>query len=148
MSGANGTAAPKLLQELQARQPLRPGVEVTIGGRAYLAPALNFVSLKRLLPKVGAAEDLPSEGGMSGFAKDFILKSEVALEVIVASLERNYPGITLEMVEEELGMEEMVPLLAKVVDIFQLSGVPLATPGDTPQGEASAGSSGATSTGS
>src|SRR3990172_11245388 len=102
----------------QVGEVLLPGVEVTIGGKVYVAPKLNLRGVRVIL----ALASGPA-GGFAGATVDAATNLAYGVEVLAASLSRNYRGLTVEAIEDELEADELNGLLAAVPKILELSGL-------------------------
>src|ERR1700746_47381 len=99
-----------------------PGVSVTMGGQDWVVPPLNLGQLRRFMPKV---RQLTEIGASMGEAQISVL-----VDIVTAALQRNYPEITTDQVENLLDLGN-----ANVVLNAVLTGSGL-KPGGTPVGEA------------
>ena len=84
-----------------AQQAIYPGIEKELGGKAYVIPPLSLGQVRRLQNQLekwtGAVDD----------------KSvAVCIETVHAALSRNYPDVTVEQVEEWLGLGDMGGVMA------------------------------------
>ena len=73
-----------------------PGVAVAMGGQDWLVPPLTLGQLRRLMPKV---RQLTEIGASMGEAQIGVL-----VEIVAAALQRNYPDVTAENVENLLDL--------------------------------------------
>ena len=105
-----------------------PGVAVVMGGREWTVPALTLGQLRRLMPKVHQLSDVSAQMGAN--------QIEVLVEIVTAALQRNYPDITTDTVENLLDLGNAAPVLSAV-----LTGSGLSRPGLS-SGEATAPGSG------
>src|SRR5690348_6306389 len=101
-----------------------PGVAVAMGGQDWLVPPLTLGQLRRLMPKV---RQLTEIGVSMGEAQIGVL-----VEIVATALQRNYPDMTADKVENLLDLGN-----ASVVLNAVLSGSGL-RPRGTPLGEAGA----------
>jgi hypothetical protein len=95
-----------------------------MGGRDWLVPPLTLGQLRRLMPKV---RQLTEIGASMGEAQ-----IDVLVEIVVAALQRNYPEVTTETVEDLLDLGNAGAVLNAV-----LTGSGLKTHGNS-MGEAMA----------
>jgi len=111
-----------------------PGVTVAMGGQDWLIPPLTLGQLRRLMPKV---RQLTEIGASMGEAQIGVL-----VEIVAAALQRNYPHLTMDKVENLLDLGNASAVLNAVLTGSGLK------PRGTPPGEAQApgASSGAAST--
>ena len=84
-----------------------PGVVVAMGGRDWLVPPLTLGELRRLMPKV---RQLTEIGASMGEAQIVVL-----VEIVTAALQRNYPDVTLEEVENLLDLGNAASVLNAVL---------------------------------
>jgi hypothetical protein len=73
-----------------------PGVEVAMGGETWLIPPLTLGQLRRLMPKVRQLTEVDASMGEPQIA--------VLVEIVVTALQRNYPNVTFEQVENLLDL--------------------------------------------
>ena len=84
-----------------------PGVVVAMGGRDWLVPPLTLGELRRLMPMV---RQLTEIGASMGEAQITVL-----VEIVTAALQRNYPDVTLEEVENLLDLGNAASVLNAVL---------------------------------
>jgi len=101
-----------------------PGVMVAMGGQQWTVPPLTLGQLRRLMPKVQQLTDIGSQMGE--------VQIGVLVEIVAAALQRNYPDISVETVEDLLDLGN-----ASVVLNAVLTGSGL-RPRERSQGEAPA----------
>jgi len=113
---------------------IRPGVVVKIGGVEHQAPPLNITGLVMI-----------EESGAMALRSASTFKEKVrgCLIIILASLNRNYPDMTVDWLIEEVQADELQPLMKAVAQLLDISGFVPA--GSKPAGEAKAGESSTTS---
>jgi hypothetical protein len=73
-----------------------PGVTIIMGGRDWLVPPLTLGQLRRLMPKVRQLTEIDSSMGEAQIG--------VLVEIVAAALQRNYPEVTPDMVENLLDL--------------------------------------------
>jgi len=73
-----------------------PGVAVMMGGREWTVPPLTLGQLRRLMPKVRELSEIGAQMGETQIG--------VLVEIVAAALQRNYPDITAETVENLLDL--------------------------------------------
>ena len=73
-----------------------PGVMVAMGGRQWTVPPLTLGQLRRLMPKVRQLTEIGSQMGESQIG--------VLVEIVAAALQRNYPDVSAETVENLLDL--------------------------------------------
>ncbi len=101
-----------------------PGVTVQMGGQDWIVPPLTLGQLRRLMPKVRQMTEIGANMGDS--------QIEVLIEIVTAGLQRNYPEMTPDKVENMLDLGNS----ANVLNII------LTGSGLKPKGEAQAGMTG------
>jgi hypothetical protein len=69
---------------------------VAMGGREWTVPPLTLGQLRRLMPKVRQLTEIGAQMGESQIG--------VLVEIVAAALQRNYPDITPETVEDLLDL--------------------------------------------
>jgi hypothetical protein len=84
-----------------------PGITVRMGGREWTIPPLTLGQLRRLMPKVRQLSDINAQMGETQIA--------VLVEIVTAALQRNYPDITTETVENLLDLGNSGPVLTAVL---------------------------------
>jgi len=73
-----------------------PGVAVGMGGQDWIVPPLTLGQLRRLLPKV---RQLTEIGASMGEAEIGVL-----IDIVTVALQRNYPDITSDKIENVLDL--------------------------------------------
>ncbi|MGA8382964.1 MAG: hypothetical protein WB710_17705 [Stellaceae bacterium] len=73
-----------------------PGVMVAMGGRDWTVPPLTLGQLRRLMPKVRQLTDIGAQMDET--------QIEVLVEIVAAALQRNYPDMMAETVENLLDL--------------------------------------------
>ncbi len=101
-----------------------PGVTVAMGGQDWLVPPLTLGQLRRLMPKV---RELTEIGASMGEAQIAVL-----VEIIAVALQRNYPTLTPDKVENLLDLGNAAAVLNAVLTGSGLK------PGGNPMGEVAA----------
>ncbi len=106
-----------------------PGITVAMGGQDWTVPPLTLGQLRRLMPQVRQLTEIGAEMDEAQIG--------ILVEIVTAALERNYPDITAETVENLLDLGNAGAVLSAVL-----------TGSGLKQGEAAAvaRSNGATST--
>jgi ribosomal protein L18E len=84
------------------------GKTIKAGGKEWIIPALTFKQLKRLRDKLSKLS-IKSNGIPEPEQLDVIV------EVVHASLSRNYPEVTLEEVEDMIDMDNVLTVLGAVM---------------------------------
>ena len=101
-----------------------PGVAVGMGGQDWIVPPLTLGQLRRLLPKV---RQLTEIGASMGEAEIGVL-----IDIVTVALQRNYPDITSDKIENVLDLGNAGAVLNAVLTGSGLK------PGIAPVGEAAA----------
>ena len=118
------------MSDLRQEPGLIDGVMVRIAGQNYLLPPLNLKQIKKYAPVLeGLRPDLTS--------------IDAIVDVVHASMSRNYPDITKEQLEEMLDLGNVKVVLEAVTSA---SGLVVAPQGELNMPEDSAASTGAMST--
>jgi hypothetical protein len=73
-----------------------PGILVAMGGQQWTVPPLTLGQLRRLMPKVQQLTEIGSQMGEKQIG--------ILVEIVVAALQRNYPDISVEIVENLLDL--------------------------------------------
>ena len=73
-----------------------PGVEVAMGDQTWLIPPLTLGQLRRLMPKVRQLTEVDATMGEPQIG--------VLVEIVATALQRNYPDVTFEQVENLLDL--------------------------------------------
>ena len=73
-----------------------PGLVVAMGGEDWIVPPLTLGQLRRLMPKVRQLTEIGASMGEAQIA--------VLIEIVAAALQRNYPEMTPEKVENLLDL--------------------------------------------
>lgn len=96
-----------------------PGVEIAMGGETWLIPPLTLGQLRRLMPKVRQLTEVDASMGEPQIA--------VLVEIVATALQRNYPDVTFEQVENLLDLGNAGAVLNAVLTGSGLKtrGVPL-----------------------
>lgn len=93
--------------------------KVTIGGTEYDTSPLNFKALKKVWPHVSKLTEKTGEETMD----DGFEAMDLAVIVIVSSLERKFPEVTIEFVEENLLTTEIKGIQTAMYDTLRESGL-------------------------
>ena len=84
-----------------------PGVTVTMGGQDWVVPPLTLGQLRQLMPKV---RELTEIGASMGEAQISVL-----VDIVTAALQRNYPEMTTDQVENFLDLGNASAVLNAVL---------------------------------
>src|SRR5580693_1399336 len=85
-----------------------PGTTVAIGGEEFIVPPLTLGQLRQLMPRVQQLAGL--DATQMGDAQ-----IQVLIEIVTAALQRNYPAMTKERVEEMLDLGNALPVLNAIL---------------------------------
>jgi hypothetical protein len=83
------------------------GIALTMGGRDWTVPPLTLGQLRRLMPKVRQLSAISAT-----MDEDHI---GTLVEIVAAALQRNYPEITTQAVEEMLDLGNAASVLSAVL---------------------------------
>lgn len=123
------TTAATLLDRLKNTGNI-PGFPVNLSGTVFAVPPLNFKQLKALEP------DLKRMGSMQKDLEGGVMPAdamETFHKVVLASLNRNYPDLTSEDLEELMDVSNIKDLVAAVLGMSDLE---KKTPGELTPGAA------------
>lgn len=84
-----------------------PGMAITMGGQEWTVPPLTLGQLRRLMPKVRELSEINTQMSESQIG--------VLVEIVSAALQRNYPDITTDIVENLLDLGNAAPVLNAVL---------------------------------
>jgi len=84
-----------------------PGATVAMGGRDWIVPPLTLGQLRRLMPKVRQLTEIGATMGEAQIA--------VLVDIVTAALQRNYPEMTPESVENLLDLGNASAVLNAVL---------------------------------
>jgi hypothetical protein len=84
-----------------------PGVTIAMGGQDWLVPPLTLGQLRRLMPKVRQLTEIGASMGETQIG--------VLVEIVAAALQRNYPEVTPDMVENLLDLGNASTVLNAVL---------------------------------
>jgi hypothetical protein len=101
-----------------------PGVTVAMGGQDWQVPPLTLGQLRRLMPKVRELTEIGTSMGEGQIA--------VLVEIVAAALQRNYPNLTADKVENMLDLGNAAAVLNAVLTGSGLK------PRENPMGEPAA----------
>lgn len=97
------------------------GKTIRMGGKDWIVPPLNFRALKRFQKEIGSLN----------LAE--LAQSEKVEEIVLAALNRNYPDLTLDELQDMLDMGNVIEVTMAVMGV---SGLEARKPGEaaaTPQ---------------
>ncbi len=90
-------------------QSLIDGTTIKLGGKTYVIPPLNFARLKKLREELSILSAANTSGiGMSPELLD------ASITVILSALNRNYPDMTRDEVEELIDLRNMQEIMAAI----------------------------------
>ena len=84
-----------------------PGVTVAMGGQDWIVPPLTLGQLRRLMPKVRQLTEIAASMGEPQIA--------VLVDIVTAALQRNYPEMTADQVENFLDLGNASAVLNAVL---------------------------------
>lgn len=84
-----------------------PGIAVLMGGREWSVPPLTLGQLRHLMPKIRQLSEIGPQ-----MAEPQI---DVLVEIVAAALQRNYPDISIQMVENLLDLGNAALVLHAVL---------------------------------
>jgi hypothetical protein len=84
-----------------------PGVLVTMAGQDWVVPPLTLGQLRRLMPKVRELTEIGASMGESQIG--------VLVEIVTAALQRNYPDMSADQVENLLDLGNASAVLNAVL---------------------------------
>jgi hypothetical protein len=102
-------------------EPRFEGVKITLGGREFVVPPLNFKSLRKFLPHIQAVQTESDPEKMMDLYE----------EILQSALARNYPEITKEELDEVLDFSNIQEVFAAIMGA---SGLKFLKPGETRAG--------------
>lgn len=88
-----------------------PGEKLTIGGREYIAPPLNLASMRAHKAMMTKAYGMAKGSQAEPDPSDLLEMSEM----IVESLKRNYPEVTLESIEADLDFPTLLSAFTRII---------------------------------
>lgn len=91
------------------------GKTIRMGGKDWIVPPLNFRALKRFQKEIGSLN----------LAE--LAQSEKVEEIVLAALNRNYPELTLDQLQDMLDMGNVVEVTMAVMGV---SGLEARKPGE------------------
>ncbi len=87
------------------------GVEMKVGRRLLVIPALNFRSLKRLAPQLGVLAAI-DQGSTAAITDE---QYAAMLDVVHAAILRNYPNMSREQLEEDFDLGNAAKIVRAVM---------------------------------
>jgi hypothetical protein len=80
------------------------GVQIELGGRTYVLPPMSLATRKK---------DIATRKAMAD-GYDELMEQDLLLEVISETLRRNYPDITIQLLESSTDFAELVEAYARL----------------------------------
>lgn len=87
--------------------PLIPGATISMGGRDWIIPPLTLGQMRRLMPKVRSLTTVGTGMGENEIG--------ILIDVVSAAVQRNYPDMTSEALEDLLDMGNANTVLMTVL---------------------------------
>lgn len=113
---------------------LKPGVNVTLGGKVYIVPRWNLKDLReKVMPLVDKIND-------SDFASTTMSSMPIAdlLQLYQLALRRNYRDMTVEAMEEEFEFPDFGEMMEKLPKVLEFNGFVNKPLGESQQGSTAA----------
>ena len=92
--------------------PKFEGLPITIGGTEYIVPPLSFKQVKALQPEIEKLSKITAES-----ATNSTEATEVMIKIIHSALQRNYPELTVEALEDMLDLGNVRTIIQAVMGI-------------------------------
>jgi hypothetical protein len=106
-----------------------PGTIVAMGGQDWEIPALSITHLRAFLPKIQQLSALgPNQIGDAQLT--------TLIEIVTAAMQRNYPELTTDKVEQLLDLKNAVTVLGAILGDLQLPGPALVGQSHAPSADA------------
>ena len=99
---------------------MKQGMKISIGGEEFILPPLGFAGLKATVILRSKYDELPDDE-----------KMDATVEIIHASLLRNYPDLPLEWITERLDAWEYTEFVKALPVLFSKSGLEVSKVGET-----------------
>lgn len=93
--------------------PKFEGMPITIGGVEYIVPPLSFRKVKQLQPEI----DKLSQINAASVTANSSEATEVMIKIIHSALQRNYPEITIDELEDMLDLANVRTIIQAVMGI-------------------------------
>ncbi len=90
--------------ESTSRLVAHEGVQITLGGKQFVLPPMSLVTRKK---------DISTRKAMAD-GYDELMEQDLLLEVIVETLQRNYPDVTTAAIEPLTDFAELVEAYARL----------------------------------
>lgn len=109
-----------MAEEISSKK-LIEGKVIKIGGDEYTMPPLNFKTLKKVLPLIRSwgSEDILAKTKAGDPDANIEMISRFN-EVILLALQRNYPEMTMDILEEKITFQEIMPIVDVIAEISGL----------------------------
>jgi hypothetical protein len=116
------------------------GKSISIGGKQYMVPPMNFKTLKKVLPMIKSwgSDDFKSKAE-AGDAEYVVSLMSKFSDVILLSLQRNYPDLTLDQLEEDLTFNDFSKAIDIIIEVSGLVKVGEKKPVQEPTPQSSSG---------
>jgi hypothetical protein len=101
------------------------GTIIAMGGQEWTVPPLSLAQLREFLPKVQQLSGLAA--GDMGVAQLGML-----VEIVTAAMQRNYPDLTPDQVENFLDLGNALPVLTAILGSVRIPAPEPLPVGDTP----------------
>ncbi len=92
------------------------GTLVKIGGQDYVVPPYNFGRIKRIAPHLQQLSAYLQQPSATSIMNDAYL--DAVLQLLLIALERNYPDITADFLQENLDWAEVPAFMEVIVNQF------------------------------
>jgi hypothetical protein len=102
------------------------GEHLKIGNKVFIVPSLTVKQARDLWPKIINLNKGIDETNLPEKHRD-------SLEIVLASLKRNYPALTFEELEDMIDLRQMKPVMQAVMGQSGLGPVPGLVPGAAPK---------------
>jgi hypothetical protein len=89
-----------------------PGVKISMGGRDWIVPPLTLGMMRRLLPQIMRLHDCGAGSSTgSGDGEEI----DVIIDLVTAAMQRNYPDMTPQQVEDLLDLGNARAVVAAIL---------------------------------
>ena len=97
--------------------PKFEGVKVMIGGAEYVVPPLNLRQIKQFQDTIG--EQMKKASAASGDGLN-LTELDSMKEVILAAMQRNYPELSAEWIDENIDMGNLISVFVAAMGVSGL----------------------------
>ena len=108
------------------------GTKVTIGGKEYELPPLNFKALKTSFPFIQRVINSQAAGKGAQDVEGAVLAMDAAVNIIASAMAKPYPDMTKERIEDELLASEITGLTSSIHQLLLDSGLVKQASGKSP----------------